>query len=107
MPSVDKDWDDRRLCPDGGCVGVLDSEGVCKVCGKRGGPPIEAGPHAAHVPHAEGHLHDDEEVVQVTPLTAVEPDAGAFDDERELCSDGACIGVIGPDGTCKACGKAR
>ncbi|HET7506520.1 MAG TPA: hypothetical protein VFK02_36120 [Kofleriaceae bacterium] len=27
-------------------------------------------------------------------------------DERQLCSDGACVGVIGPDGTCKVCGRA-
>jgi len=26
-------------------------------------------------------------------------------EERVLCSDGACIGVIGPDGRCKVCGK--
>jgi hypothetical protein len=26
-------------------------------------------------------------------------------DHRELCPDGACNGVIGPDGTCKVCGK--
>ena len=25
-------------------------------------------------------------------------------DRRELCSNGACVGVIGPDGTCKVCG---
>ncbi len=25
--------------------------------------------------------------------------------ERILCSDGTCIGVIGPDGRCKECGK--
>jgi hypothetical protein len=25
--------------------------------------------------------------------------------ERVLCSDGACIGVIGEDGLCKECGK--
>ncbi len=24
---------------------------------------------------------------------------------RVLCSDGNCIGVIGPDGRCKECGK--
>ena len=23
---------------------------------------------------------------------------------RELCPDGACVGVIGPDGRCKECG---
>ena len=38
--------------------------------------------------------------------------AQADDDERpvdfasrKLCSDGTCIGVIGPDGRCKECGK--
>ncbi len=25
--------------------------------------------------------------------------------DRRLCSDGNCIGVIGPDGRCKECGK--
>ena len=24
---------------------------------------------------------------------------------RKLCSDGTCIGIIGPDGRCKECGK--
>src|SRR5690348_15059099 len=27
-------------------------------------------------------------------------------DQRQLCPDGACVGVIGPDGTCKVCGRA-
>ena len=26
-------------------------------------------------------------------------------EKRVLCSDEACIGVIGPDGKCKECGK--
>ena len=26
-------------------------------------------------------------------------------DNRVLCGDGSCIGVIGPDGRCKVCGK--
>jgi len=26
-------------------------------------------------------------------------------DYREVCPDGACVGVIGPDGTCKVCGR--
>ena len=50
--------------------------------------------------------------------TAAEPDAeltdaavegdheGTIDfDNRKLCSDGTCIGVIGADGRCKECGK--
>lgn len=31
--------------------------------------------------------------------------AGDDWDRRILCSDGNCIGVIGPDGRCKECGK--
>ncbi len=27
-------------------------------------------------------------------------------DRRQLCPDGACIGVIGSDGTCNVCGRA-
>jgi hypothetical protein len=27
-------------------------------------------------------------------------------DRRELCPDGACVGVIGADGLCKVCGRA-
>ena len=26
-------------------------------------------------------------------------------ENRRLCPDGACIGVIGPDGTCRVCGR--
>jgi hypothetical protein len=49
--------------------------------------------------------------------TTDSPDVDGFDDEepipqvddewenRILCSDGNCIGVIGPDGRCKECGK--
>ena len=35
------EWDNRRLCPDGGWVGVLGDDGVCKSCGKAGGPAID------------------------------------------------------------------
>lgn len=30
----------------------------------------------------------------------------AFDSRRRLCPDGACVGVIGPDGKCSECGRA-
>lgn len=32
-------------------------------------------------------------------------DAAAEWADRRLCSDGNCIGVIGPDGRCNECGK--
>jgi hypothetical protein len=30
----DADFDNRVLCSDGACIGVINEEGVCKVCGK-------------------------------------------------------------------------
>ena len=32
-------------------------------------------------------------------------DDNAFDPNRPLCPDGACVGLIGPDGTCTVCGR--
>ena len=45
--------------------------------------------------------------VSEDPELATEDDAGGPIDlaSRKLCSDGTCIGVIGPDGRCKECGK--
>lgn len=28
------DFDNRILCSDGACIGVINEQGVCKVCGK-------------------------------------------------------------------------
>ena len=33
------------------------------------------------------------------------PEAPENFDERQLCPDGACIGVVGQDGSCNECGK--
>jgi hypothetical protein len=33
-PVPAKDWQRRRLCPDGGCIGVIGTDGTCPVCGK-------------------------------------------------------------------------
>jgi hypothetical protein len=32
--AAEADPDERRLCPDGACVGLLDAAGRCKVCGR-------------------------------------------------------------------------
>jgi hypothetical protein len=47
--------------------------------------------------------------VEFTGKFTVEQDKSPKDDnweKRVLCSDGNCIGVLGPDGHCKICGKA-
>jgi hypothetical protein len=93
------EWVDRRLCSDGNCIGVIGPDGRCKECGKpdaggAGDPPVvpEAAPPSAV---ADG------------PDAAPEPVEGPSTEwaDRRLCSDGNCIGVIGPDGRCKECGK--
>jgi hypothetical protein len=80
------DLDARRLCPDGACTGVLDDAGRCKECGRAEGA---APPEPEQARHAEPG----------------EAESAEFAD-RTLCPDGACIGLIGDDGRCKACGRA-
>lgn len=28
------DWENRRLCSDGNCIGVINEQGMCNICGK-------------------------------------------------------------------------
>jgi hypothetical protein len=109
-PVGDSDWNNRVLCSDGNCIGVIGPDGRCKECGKKyeGDLPAMPEPENQDPPAAE-----DQPAVADDPPTAAadEPDeagdAQVDDDweERILCSDGNCIGVIGPDGKCKECGK--
>jgi hypothetical protein len=79
----DLDLDDRTLCPDGACIGVIGADGRCKVCGRSedGAAPVE-----------------------VEAAAPADADADSFDPDRRLCPDGNCVGVIGPDDRCKICG---
>jgi hypothetical protein len=98
------DLESRRLCPDGACIGVIGADGRCKECGKEAEPleaaradatpaPGSAPPAGPGAGEEAGSLDD--------------PDDGGPPDlaSRRLCSDGACIGVIGPDDRCKVCGR--
>jgi hypothetical protein len=96
------DWDNRRLCSDGSCIGVIGPDGRCKECGKlhsaeAGDVPPAAVVAAPAAPAAAPGTR--------FKATAV---AGETDDDwvsRRLCGDESCIGVIGPDGRCKECGR--
>ena len=93
------DWDNRRLCSDGNCIGVIGPDGRCKECGKLhsadagGMPPATADPTPAAVPGSRSEA------------PAVAAEAGDDWERRRLCGDENCIGVIGPDGRCKECGR--
>jgi hypothetical protein len=86
--SDEVDDDDRDLCPDGACIGLIGPDGRCNVCGRPGDGKAAAAVAAA-LPTGEG---------------ALEVEDG---EDRELCPDGNCIGLIGPDGRCKVCGVPR
>lgn len=86
----------RELCPEGTCIGVIGPDGTCKECGR---PGLDA----TVDPRYQGLRADDEPAGE---LDAAAP-GGAPDDfaDRSLCPDGACIGVIGPNGRCNECGQ--
>ena len=123
------EWHDRQLCPDGACIGLLGEDGRCKVCGVAGSKakpgsakPASAKPAlpGAPTPAAPAPAATDDHALEAAALelaasaapgevASIAPSpAPAFDDDleqRKLCPDGGCLGVIGADGHCKVCGK--
>jgi len=135
------EWDQRQLCPDGGCTGVIGPEGQCKVCGrvapnwgderKRGLVDEASADDDEDAEYDDDDEDDDDEDEDGDPdRDDDEPDEGDSDGviaakdatsepvkparvpkgsgewtQRELCSDGSCIGVIGDDGRCRVCNK--
>jgi hypothetical protein len=117
----DSEWENRILCSDGNCIGVIGPDGRCKECGK---PNSETEPE--YIPNSnetqifETSSTDENDDISQNPeelnkISDTETD-GESDysseeesesdwENRTLCSDGNCIGVIGPDGRCKECGK--
>jgi hypothetical protein len=97
---IDSEWENRTLCKDGNCIGVIGDDGRCKECGL----PYEGELPLKNDPTSETSAEPD-------ASTEPEPhtDSESFPDKdwenRVLCSDGNCIGVIGSDGLCKECGK--
>ena len=77
MSEDDLDLENRQLCPDGSCTGVIGDDGRCKECGRS-----VAG----------------EQVAAVLPGPSVD-DGGDDFDSRQLCSDGNCTGQPKFEGT--------
>jgi hypothetical protein len=95
---ADIDWENRTLCVDESCIGVIGPDGRCKECGL----PLEGEP--------PGETPEATEARDLDPATEKETEQDADSDSdsdwenRTLCMDESCIGVIGPDGRCKECG---
>ncbi len=97
----------RELCPDGGCIGVIGVNGRCAECGKTSSLPKSPSATSTSPKFGGALAPDGPKDTKVAPDHPREIEGDDFDpDRRELCSDGACIGVIGTDGRCAECGKA-
>jgi len=89
----------RRLCPDGTCVGIIGADGKCTVCGAS-----DTGETVSPAPDPRtGEDPDDLDATISEPGSEDQP--SDFDPNRRLCSDDACVGVIGEDNRCRLCGK--
>jgi hypothetical protein len=94
LDSATFDPNQRRLCPDGACVGIIGSDGRCKICGM----------HGAMTGDDRGFASDNLE--EEDAMAALGDADDTFDPSRSLCPDGACVGVLGPDRRCKVCGRS-
>ena len=101
----DIEWEQRRLCRDESCIGVIGPDGRCKECGLpyEEGPSdgIEEEPGMENIEASE----TEEESEDLEENQGEKTDLDLEWEQRKLCSDESCIGVIGPDGRCKECGK--
>ena len=108
----DLDWDHRILCSDGNCIGTIGVDGRCKECGRvyEGELPWEVSESASSTTESTvtAEAESPTEDMPESEQQVGNPDDSTADidwENRRLCSDGNCIGVIGPDGKCKECGK--
>jgi hypothetical protein len=97
----DVEWESRQLCDDGNCTGVIGGNGCCKQCGRAKGENSGKRSSASGAESMDANGHQPENDLADDALNAGDPDWA----NRILCGDGNCIGVIGPDGICKECGK--
>ena len=104
----DEEWDQRVLCSDGNCIGVIGPDGRCNECGRPGSqgdgqPPPEPADFHGDTDQEDAPPGNDETEPELSEAQGGPQDADWED--RRLCSDGNCIGVIGPDGRCNECGR--
>jgi hypothetical protein len=113
MTISDDEWDRRVLCSDGNCIGIIGADGRCKTCGKsyEGELPLSetdfktiADDEASESMDAEPEADRSSDPVEEPFVDDDRPADGDWEN-RTLCIDESCIGVVGPDGRCKECGK--
>lgn len=113
---LDLEWENRVLCSDESCIGTIGPDGRCKECGRpyegvlpgriESSPPHDAAAGSDREADASG---ESPAAAPANDDLTQEDSIPVLDDEwerRTLCPDESCIGVIGPDGRCKECGRS-
>jgi len=118
----DIDWENRTLCRDGNCIGVIGANGRCTECGLIYDASRESDdkfqPDDIAVIETDDAVYDDtsadegdntiDKRDEFRNVEDVDEDEFVPDSDwenRTLCRDGNCIGIIGQDGYCRECGK--
>lgn len=111
MTISDDAWDRRILCSDGNCIGIIGTDGRCKMCGKpyEGDLPqpavdSETMAEGVEAEPADQQMEKTNDSIVDEPSDDGQPKDDAWEN-RILCVDESCIGVVGPDGRCNECGK--
>ena len=94
----DLDWENRRLCSDDSCIGVIGADGRCRVCGL-----LDTKTPLGSDQSSSRNTVQEETLEPISEDQAPETDDPGWED-RKLCSDESCIGTIGADGRCSVCG---
>ena len=104
---ADIEWEQRTLCSDESCIGVIGPDGRCNECGLPYTGTVGATNEESVASDFEEADPEDEinEELEETEEHDRETPTDLEWEQRILCSDESCIGVIGPDGLCKECGK--
>jgi hypothetical protein len=102
--------EDRILCADGACIGLVGSDGHCKLCGKIYEGDVSLVEKDAARDADQANLSDDpgpmNKEIEALKKELEEQDLKAENElERTCCPDDTCIGIIGVDGKCGTCGK--
>ncbi len=102
------DWENRRLCPDESCIGIIGPDGRCTECGRRADPVSEQASSGNDAPPSEDRHTASRLAPAIAEIEGTAERMEPADDDwqsRRLCPDGNCIGIIGPDGRCNICGR--
>jgi hypothetical protein len=105
------EWDQRELCPDGGCTGVIGPDGLCKTCGRAAQNWADDRRRGLKLDAETDPDTDPATATATASASATDTDTDPDSDRayewsrRKLCPDGACVGVLGSDNRCTTCGK--